>query len=130
MNCDIIDGENTKLRPVSFEDIEKIVDNKFKDIVNDELEYSEEYDDNEYDDDLLCAKMDYEINYLKKDLIHIMNYYNLSYRKKKKSDIIEDIVVFESQPENYFVVDHRKTLWHYLEELENDHYLSKFIVKH
>ncbi len=130
MKCDIIDGENTKLRTVSFEDIEKIVDNKFQNMIDDELEDNIEYDVNEYDNDLLCIKMDYEINYLKKDLIHIMNYYNLSYRKKKKSDIIEDIVTFESQPENYFVVEHRKTLWYYLEELENDDYLSKFIVKH
>ena len=58
-----------------------------------------------------------------------MNYYDLSTRKKKKSEIIDDIIEFESQPENYFIVEHRKTLWYYLEELKNDHYLCKFIVK-
>ena len=61
-------------------------------------------------------------NYLKKDLVHIMNYYELSIRKKKKSEIIDDIIEFESQPENYFVVEHRKTTMVLLEELENDEY--------
>ena len=125
MNCNIVDGENTKIRTVSFEDIEKMVQQNFNDKIEDENQ-GESY---EKETEMLCSKIDYDENYLKKDLIHIMNYYELSTRKKKKSEIIDDIIEFESQPENYFVVEHRKTLWYYLEELENDHYLSKFIIK-
>ena len=125
MNCNIVDGENTKLRTVSFEDIEKIVQQN----LNDKIEDDSETDNYEKETEMLCSKIDYDENYLKKDLVHIMNYYELSTRKKKKSEIIDDIIEFESQPENYFVVEHRKTLWYYLEELENDHYLSKFIIK-
>jgi hypothetical protein len=125
MNCNIVDGENTKIRTVSFEDIEKIVQQNFNDKIQDENQ-GESY---EKETEMLCSKIDYDENYLKKDLVHIMNYYELSTRKKKKSEIIDDIIEFESQPENYFVVEHRKTLWYYLEELENDHYLSKFIIK-
>jgi len=125
MNCNIVDGENTKIRTVSFEDIEKIVQQNFNDKIEDENQ-GESY---EKETEMLCSKIDYDENYLKKDLVHIMNYYELSTRKKKKSEIIDDIIEFESQPENYFVVEHRKTLWYYLEELENDHYLSKFIIK-
>ena len=125
MNCNIVDGENTKIRTVSFEDIEKIVQQNF----NDKIEDENQVDCYEKETEMLCSKIDYDENYLKKDLVHIMNYYELSTRKKKKSEIIDDIIEFESQPENYFVVEHRKTLWYYLEELENDHYLSKFIIK-
>jgi len=125
MNCNIVDGENTKIRTVLFEDIEKMVQQNFNDKIEDENQ-GESY---EKETEMLCSKIDYDENYLKKDLIHIMNYYELSTRKKKKSEIIDDIIEFESQTENYFVVEHRKTLWYYLEELENDHYLSKFIIK-
>ena len=125
MNYNIVDGENEKIRTVSFEDIEKMVNDDFET----KIEESTENDYDNYQDEVLCSQLDYDANYLKKDLVHIMNYYGLSTRKKKKSDLIDDIIEFESQPENYFVVEHRKTLWYYLEELENDHYLSKFIVK-
>ena len=57
-----------------------------------------------------------------------MNYYGLSVRKKKKSEIIEDIINFESNKDNQFIVNHRKTLWYYWEELLNDEYLSKFVI--
>ena len=124
MNYNIVDGENEKIRSVSFEDIEKIVKETYETKMGESSENS-----NSYEDELLCAQMDYEVNYLKKDLLHIMNYYGLSTRKKRKTDLIDDIITFESQPENYFVVEHRKTMWYYMEELENDHYLSKFIVK-
>jgi hypothetical protein len=124
MNYNIVDGENEKIRSVSFQDIEKIVNETYET----KMEESSE-NNNSYEDELLCSQMDYEINYLKKDLVHIMNYYGLSTRKKRKTDLIDDIIDFESQPENYFVVEHRKTMWYYMEELENDHYLSKFIVK-
>lgn len=127
MNCNIVDGENTKIRTVSFEDIEKMVQQNFNDKIEDENQ-GESYE-KEKETEMLCSKIDYDENYLKKDLVHIMNYYELSTRKKKKFEIIDDIIEFESQPENYFVVEHRKTLWYYLEELENDHYLSKFIIK-
>lgn len=125
MNYNIVDGENEKIRTVSFEDIEKMVNDDFET----KIEETTENDYDNYQDEILCIQLDYDANYLKKDLVHIMNYYGLSTRKKKKSDLIDDIIEFESRSENYFVVEHRKTLWYYLEELENDHYLSKFIVK-
>jgi len=126
MNYSVEDMGNEKLRSVCFEEIEKIVEDNYQET----LEQSEDtsYDGNIMDDnDILCLKMDYEINYLKKDLIHIMRYYNLSIRKKNKGNCIDDIIEFEMQPENEFVVEHRKMLWMYLEELQNDEYLSNFI---
>ena len=80
MNCNIVDGENTKIRTVSFEDIEKMVQQNF----NDKIENDNETDCYEKETEMLCSKIYYDENYLKKDLVHIMNYYGLSIRKKKK----------------------------------------------
>lgn len=128
MNCSIVDGNNEKLRSVCFEEIEKIVEENYQETLEQEDETKDINTDETFDEnDLLCLKMEYEINYLKKDLLHIMKYYGLQSRKKNKEQCIDDIIEFELQPENEFIVDHRKTLWFYLEELENDEYLSKFI---
>ena len=124
MNCDIVDenAENTKLKKIEIKDIEDMVQKKCEDLNNQEAEHSAD------EDTVLSDKINYDINYLKKDLVHIMNYYGLSIRKKKKSDLIDDIVEFENEPDNQFIVDHRKTLWFYWDELSNDEYLSKFVI--
>ena len=124
MNCDIVDenAENTKLKKIEIKDIEDMVQKKCEDLNNQDAQQLT------YEDSILSDKINYDINYLKKDLVHIMNYYGLSIRKKKKSDLIDDIVEFENEPDNQFIVDHRKTLWFYWDELSNDEYLSKFVI--
>ena len=124
MNCDIVDenAENTKLKKIEIKDIEDMVQKKCEDLNNQEAAHQTD------EDTILSDKINYDINYLKKDLVHIMNYYGLSIRKKKKSDLIDDIVEFENEPDNQFIVDHRKTLWFYWDELSNDEYLSKFVI--
>ena len=124
MNCDIVDenAENTKLKKIEIKDIEDMVQKKCEDLNNQDAEQLAD------EDSILSDKINYDINYLKKDLVHIMNYYGLSIRKKKKSDLIDDIVEFENEPDNQFIVDHRKTLWFYWDELSNDEYLSKFVI--
>ena len=124
MNCDIVDenAENTKLKKIEIKDIEDMVQKKCEDLNNQDAEQLTD------EDSILSDKINYDINYLKKDLVHIMNYYGLSIRKKKKSDLIDDIVKFENEPDNQFIVDHRKTLWFYWDELSNDEYLSKFVI--
>lgn len=124
MNCDIVDEntENKKLKKIEIKDIEDMVQKKCEDLNNKDAEQLTD------EDSILSDKINYDINYLKKDLVHIMNYYGLSIRKKKKSDLIDDIVEFENEPDNQFIVDHRKTLWFYWDELSNDEYLSKFVI--
>ena len=124
MNCDIVDENagNTKLKKIEIKDIEDMVQKKCEDLNNQDAEQLTD------EDSILSDKINYDINYLKKDLVHIMNYYGLSIRKKKKSDLIDDIVEFENEPDNQFIVDHRKTLWFYWDELSNDEYLSKFVI--
>ena len=124
MNCDIVDenAENTKLKKIEIKKIEDMVQKKCEDLNNQDAEQLTD------EDSILSDKINYDINYLKKDLVHIMNYYGLSIRKKKKSDLIDDIVKFENEPDNQFIVDHRKILWFYWDELSNDEYLSKFVI--
>ena len=48
--------------------------------------------------------------------------------KKKKAELIDDIIAFELDNENCEVVETRKRLWFYVNEIKNDNYLSKFII--
>ena len=70
----------------------------------------------------------YDLNNLKKDLIMIAQYYDISTRKKKKEELINIIIDFEKNHENFFIVEKRKRLWMYMKELQEDRYLKKFII--
>ena len=79
-------------------------------------------------DFFLMQQLHYKDNFLKKDLERIADYYSISKRKKKKDELINDIVLFEINPENFEITEKRKTLWYYMEEILNDNYLSKFLI--
>ena len=79
-------------------------------------------------DDSMAAELDYNENYTKKQLDLIADYYEISKRKKKKAELIEEIVIFEKEPSNYDIIQRRKTLWFYIEEINNDSFLSKFLI--
>ena len=84
--------------------------------------------------EILLLQIDYKENYIKKELEKIADYYGISKRYsnsrrgKKKEDLIDEIIYFELNDANKEIVDRRKTMWFYLEELMNDNYLSKFII--
>ena len=100
-------------------------DDEIKEI-NEEIEIIslEENDFSDYDS-AYAQILDYKTNYLKKDLIKIAEYYEISIRKKTKDKLIEDILSFENNPENCVMVERRQTLWFYLNELMEDNYLRK-----
>ena len=79
-------------------------------------------------DDYIAMEVDYQTNYLKKDLERIADYYEISKRKKRKEQLVEDIVIFEKDPVNIEIVFQRKKLWSYIEEIKCDKYLSKFLI--
>jgi len=79
-------------------------------------------------DDFVALEVDYETNYIKKELDHIANYYEISRRKKRKRQLVRDIVIFEKNPANIELVYRRKKLWSYIEEIRSDKYLSKFLI--
>lgn len=100
--------------------------------VNTESEKKEQnYMENMWDDNLanefITQQFYYDDNFTVKDLHHVANYYEITKRKKKKCELIDDIISFELNDENNEIVETRKRLWFYLSELKNDKYLSKFI---
>ena len=78
--------------------------------------------------DYVAQELNYNENYTLKQLYRIAEYYDISKRKKKKIQLVEEIVMFENQPENCEIVNRRATLWSYIEEIKQDKYLSKFLI--
>ena len=90
-------------------------------------DFKDEYDyfDN---DNLIAQHIDYYENYNIKMLKHIATYYNIFKRKLKKNELIDEIIKFENDPNNSIKVYNRKRYWHYINELKNDPYFSKYIM--
>jgi len=83
-------------------------------------------------DDYVASELDYQTNYIKKELEHIADYYEIPKRIKRrtklKQQLIEDIVLFEKDPVNIEKVYQRKKLWKYVEEIRKDKYLRQFLI--
>lgn len=82
-------------------------------------------------DDVFIEIKNYELNFNVKQLMLICEYYNLKdikVNKLKKQDIIEQIVLFETDPENIEIVTKRKELWYYIDELKNDKMMKRFVI--
>ena len=78
--------------------------------------------------DYVAQELHYNENFTVKQLNKIAEYYEISKRKKKKCQLIEEIVLFENSPDNHEIVSRRVMLWEYLEEIKKDKYLSKFLI--
>lgn len=66
-------------------------------------------------------------NYTVQGLSRIMEYYGLSRRKLRKDEMVQTIVMYEDDPENWELVEKRRRLWENIEELAQDSYLSKYV---
>jgi len=84
-------------------------------------------ENNNYISSMTALELEYN-EYLKKDLVKICEYYKISTRKKKKGDLIDDIIEYELNPENFLFTERRKMLWEYIYELIEDEYLNKYII--
>ena len=80
------------------------------------------------EDNLIAQQIDYSENYTLKMLIQIASYYKITKKRVKKEQLIELILSFENDPENSEKVYNRKRMWHYLNELKNDSYFSKYVI--
>lgn len=126
LKVELIDSD-LKLKKKTDVTYENLIDD-----VNTESEKKEQtYMENMWDDNLanefITQQFYYDDNFTVKELHHIVNYYEITKRKKKKSELIDDIISFELNDENNEIVETRKRLWFYLSEIKNDDYLSKFI---
>jgi hypothetical protein len=70
---------------------------------------------------------DYMNNYNKKDLELIADYYDISKRKKKKQDLVQDIIIFEQDITNEEIVEKRKLGWYCIDQIKNDTKLRRYI---
>jgi hypothetical protein len=95
-----------------------------------EYEYDYDYSNDAMSgmDDYIASELDYQTNYIKKELERIADYYEISKRKKRKDELIEDIVIFEKNPVNVEKVYQRKKMWRYIEEIKKDKYLRQFLI--
>ena len=78
--------------------------------------------------DFVALEINYQTNYTRKQLDRIAEYYNISKRKKKKDELIQDIVLYEKDSFNIEKVYRRKKLWAYMQEIKNDSFLRKFLI--
>ena len=74
-----------------------------------------------------AVSFDYEMNYTIKQLKHIAGYYGLKC-KPRKGDLIQDIVVFETDAANGDAVARRKRLFRYMDILKSDDYLKTYVI--
>ena len=90
-------------------------------------DFHEEYETFD-EDNLLAQEIDYFENYTIKTLQYIASYYKIPKLRIKKHLLIQSIIEFENNVENSAIVYNRKRLWHYLSELKNDDFFSKYIL--
>ena len=86
--------------------------------------------DNDIDNDNLLhiiLELEYA-NYNVKMLSQLMDYYALCKKNMRKYEMIQLIILFEIDPLNLKIVDKRRCLWNYLNELKKDKYFSKLII--
>ena len=79
-------------------------------------------------EDFVAMEVHFQTNFTKPQLEKIAEYYKISKRKKRKDELIQDIVVYEINPNNIEIVYRRKKLWLYMKEIKEDRYLSKFLI--
>ena len=88
---------------------------------------------NDLNDDLFIPQMiNYNENYTVKELLLICEYYGfakeLKNNKYNKEQIIDFLVLFESDIKNSDVVFKRQNMWFYINELKNDKFMKKFVL--
>ena len=115
--------KNNLINPITYQDLLKQVDEDAE-----KTTHLDNADTNFNMDEYIALEIDYNENYKKKELERITDYYEISKRKKRKQKLIEDIVIFEKDESNKEITERRKLLWYYMEEINNDNYLSKFLI--
>ena len=82
----------------------------------------------ELQDKAYILENDYLNNYTVKSLGQIMDYYELNKKNLKKDEVIQMLVIFESDHQNEPFVEKRLRLWENIKELKKDKYFSKYII--
>ena len=124
LNYSVFEPEiDHKIEGTTYDDIMKEVEEEEKKQTNSTIMFGEVTLD-----DITALEIEYDTNYIKKELNKIAEYYEISIRKKNKKDLISEIVIFETSGENVAIVERRKELWFYINEIREDKYLSKYLI--
>ena len=117
VDADISSKQETS---VTYDDLLKQVNTKAESMPQDDMDL--------YSDLYFAEVLDYKDNYTKKQLEFIAGYYDIKTRKKRKEELAEEIVIFEKADENNELVQRRKMMWFYIDEISNDSYLCKYLI--
>ena len=79
-------------------------------------------------DTYFSMELEYSINHTVKSLGQILDYYDISRRKMRKDEMVQMLIMFEEDPENIEIVERRRRMWSYVDELKEDKYFSKYII--
>jgi len=87
----------------------------------------------EGDSDVSCdanyaTHVDYATNFNVKQLGMILDYYEILKRNLRKEEMVNEIVLYESEPSNRSKVERRKRLWENVAELKKDKFFAKYLI--
>lgn len=114
ITCVIKDKETMKKVP-SYDELIK------------ELELKELIKEDILNDDTISLEIEYETKYSKKELEKIAEYYQIKCNRSK-TKLINDIIEFEKNPDNLQIVYKRKKMWDYIQEIQQDECLKKYLT--
>jgi hypothetical protein len=81
-----------------------------------------------HDLDIHELKTYYEENFTLKEVSQVFQYYGLQKNKMVKDEMLQLLVLFETDPVNKMVVERRMRLWRYIQELKTDPFFKKYIL--
>jgi hypothetical protein len=125
MTSNIVYNIKENIKENISDDEKNFIHNEIINIVDNQIENN--FNTFEFDA-MVSLQLYYEDNYNKKDLEMMADYYSISKRKKRKSELIQDIVLFEINPVNEELTQKRKLMWFYLSEIDSDRFLRKFLI--
>jgi hypothetical protein len=127
-------SENKKTSDnIFFSVMEKDCDDKSELDLTEMLNEIYKSDFTDENDDLIIPQIiNYRENFTVKELLLICDYYGvakeLKSNKCNKYEIIQFLVIYESNPINSDIVFKRQNLWFYINELKNDKFMKKYVL--
>ena len=88
--------------------------------------------ENEIEDIRTPLTLDYAENYTVKELLLICEYYGfakeIKANKLGKDLLIQCLVDYEMDPINAVIVEKRRNMWFFINELKNDKFMKKYVL--
>ena len=76
----------------------------------------------------LKLQLHYNDNFTVKDLHKICDYYDINKRKLLKNQLVDEIALYELDTNNLLMVQTRKRMWFYMDELKSDKFFKKYVI--